>query len=111
MIVIVIQNSLATALGLPVYQEKPEIAPDRYVLIDKTGSGKRNKLPSVTIVFQSYAESKYQASLLNEQVKTAVENLVSLDEIASIRLNSDYPFPDITTKQHRYQAVYDIKHY
>ena len=53
----------------------------------------------------------YEAAALNELVKTAADSLVTLDEIASAKLNSDYNFTDTTTKRYRYQAVYDIKHY
>ena len=37
--------------------------------------------------------------------------MINLDEIASVKLNSDYNFTDEETKQYRYQAVFDIKHY
>ena len=48
---------------------------------------------------------------LNEETKIAVDSLIELDEIASVKLNTDYNFTDTTTKKYRYQAVYDIKHY
>ena len=48
---------------------------------------------------------------LNEQVKDAVDGLLSQNEIHSVRLNSDYNYTDTTTKQYRYQAVFDIGHY
>ena len=47
----------------------------------------------------------------NEIVKNAVENLIGLDEIRGISLNGDYNFTDTTTKEYRYQAVFDIGHY
>jgi len=53
----------------------------------------------------------YGAAALNELVKNAVDSLIELDEIASVKLNTDYNFTDTTTKKYRYQAVYDIKHY
>ena len=111
MIELTILNHLKTKLSVPVYLEEPEIKPDRYVLFEKTSSSRANRLSSSTFAFQSYAESLYQAVLLNELTKTAVDSLIELDEIASVRLNSDYNFTDTTTKRYRYQAVYDIKHY
>ena len=53
----------------------------------------------------------FGASSLNEEVKKAVDSLIELNEIASVKLNTDYNFTDTTTKKYRYQAVYDIKHY
>jgi len=111
MIELTIREHLARILPVPVYLERPSTAPLRYVLLEKTGSGKRNHLPSSVFAFQSYAETLYQAAVLNELVKGAVEQLETLPEIGSVRLNSDYNFTDTTTKQHRYQAVFDISHY
>ena len=111
MIELTILNHLKTELSVPVYLEEPEAKPDRYVVFEKTSSGRANHLSSSAFAFQSYAESLYQAVLLNELTKTAVDSLIELDEIASVKLNSDYNFTDTTTKRYRYQAVYDIKHY
>lgn len=112
MIEVVLLNYLEEKLSIPVFTEKPsEGIPKEYVILDRTGSSKTNHLPTVTIAFQSYADSKFQAALLNERVKLAIENLVSLPEIRGITLNGDYPFPDVATKQYRYQAVYEIRYY
>jgi hypothetical protein len=96
---------------VPVHLERPDPEPHRFVIFEKTGSGRKNKLSSSTFAFQSYAETMYQAAVLNELVKSAVENLIVLNEIGSVKLNSDYNFTDTTTKQYRYQAVFDISHY
>lgn len=111
MIEIIIKTFLDKHLTVPVYLERPENAPNRFVLFEKTGSDKSNHLASTTIAFQSYAESMYEAAKLNEEVKDAVEALILLDEVRGINLNGDYNFTDTTTKQYRYQAVYDIKYY
>lgn len=111
MIEIIIKQYLDIRLSVPSFLEYPENPPKRFVLFEKTSSGKNNHLPSSTIAFQSYAESMYEAAKLNEEVKEKVENMIKLDEIRSIKLNSDYNFADTTTKEYRYQAVFDIKHY
>ena len=111
MIELTILNHLKTKLSVPVYLEEPEIKPDRYVLFEKLGSDKKNNLLSASFAFQSYAESLYQAVVLNELTKTAVDSLIELDEIASVKINSDYNFTDTTTKRYRYQAVYNFNHY
>ncbi|MGI6086104.1 MAG: hypothetical protein ACOYIF_11845 [Acetivibrionales bacterium] len=111
MIELVIKNYLDSALSIPVSFEVPESPPSRFVVVEKTGSGKSDHIKSSTFAFQSYAESLYESAVLNELVKTAVEDLIQLDEIGNVRLNSDYNFTDTTTKQYRYQAVYDITHY
>src|SRR5690554_326081 len=111
MIEVTIYNYLKNVLSVPVYTELPKEKPQRFVVLDKIRSSKENHLLSSTIAFQSYAESKFQAALLNEQVKEAIENMIVLDEISKVELNSDYNFTDTTTKEYRYQAVYEIYHY
>lgn len=108
---VTIRNHLSDILDVPVELEKPEPAPDEYILFQKTGSGRSNYLGSSTFAFQSYSTSKYKAAVLNEKVKDAVDSLINLNEISRVQLNSDYDFTDTTTKQYRYQAVYDINHY
>ena len=111
MIEIIIKQYLDSHLSVPSFLEYPETPPREFVLFEKTGGGGNNHLPSSTFAFQSYAESMYESALLNEKVKEAVESLIELDEIRGISLNSDYNFTDTTTKEYRYQAVFDIKHY
>lgn len=111
MIELVIKKYLDNHLPVPSFLERPEEPPDRFVLFEKTGSAKSNYIPSSTFAFQSYAKSMYEAAKLNEEVKEVIEEMITLDEISSVKLNSDYNYTDTTTKEYRYQAVYDIKHY
>ena len=111
MIEIIILNHLKSKLPESVQLEKPSSQTGNYVVFEKTSSGKSNHLPSATFAFQSYGKSLYEAAELNERVKNAVESLIELDEIRGVTLNSDYNFTDTTTKEYRYQAVYDIRYY
>ena len=111
MIELIILNHLKEGLDVPVFMEKPTNAPSEYVLFEKTGGGRNETMPSATFAFQSYSTSLFKAAVLNEAVKNEVDHLILLDEIRGITLNTDYNFTDTTTKQYRYQAVYDIKHY
>ena len=111
MIEIIIKDFLDSQLTVAALLEKPIHSPKHYVLLEKVGSDKKNHLSSSTFAFQSYAESMYESAKLNEELKNAVEGLIVLNEISSVKLNSDYNFTDTTTKEYRYQAVFDIKHY
>lgn len=111
MIEIIIKNHLDSKLAEPVSLEKPASSTGNYVVFEKTSSRQYNRLPTATFAFQSYGKSLYNALELNERVKKAVEELIELDEIRGISLNSDYNFTDTTTKEYRYQAVFDIKYY
>lgn len=106
-----ILNYLSDALEVPVRMEVPQEPPGRFVVLEKTGTGKTNCIPRATFAVQSYGASLLEAARLNEQVKQAMESLDERDEIASVKLNTDYPYPDTRTKRYRYQAVFDITHY
>lgn len=111
MIELILKNWLGQKLSVPVYLEEPASPPKSYVLIEKTGSGELNRLKNATFAVQSYATSLFEAATLNEQIKIIMDEITVLDEVASVKLNTDYNFTDTETKRYRYQAIYDLKHY
>lgn len=113
MIETIVRNHLNNALNVPVYMEVPQgvTLPGEFVVVEKTGSGRTNHLNAATFAVQSYSTSMYKAAVLNEEVKEAMDSLVTLNEVSRSALNSDYNFTDTQKKQYRYQAVYDINHY
>ena len=110
MIETIVLNVLNEQLGtISAYMEVPEQKPSSYVVLQKTGSKLVNQLPSATVAVQSIAGTLYEAASLNELVKSIMENLPWLtEEVFGAELDSDYNFTDITTKERRYQAVYNI---
>ena len=116
MIEITVKNFLESKLSVPVLMEIPKSTPSsQLVIIEKTGGTQENHIPSSILTIQSYGASKYDAAVLNDMVKDwmldGVEGLVTLDEVVSVNLNSDYDFTDTPSKKYRYQAVFDITHY
>lgn len=111
MIEIVIKQFLDEHLSVPSFLERPENPPKKFVLIEKTGSNKRNYLIGASFTFQSYGPSMYEAAALNEELKNVVESMCILDGISKVKINSDYNFTDTETKEYRYQAVFDINYY
>lgn len=107
----IVLNHLSAHLSQDVYMENPTPLPDSYVLVEKTGSSKRNQVNSATIAIQSYSTSMYGAASLNEEVKTCMDQLILNDTIARVELETDYNFTNTATKQYRYQAVYNITYY
>lgn len=91
--------------------EVPQNIEGDYVIVEKTGSSNSNFINHATLAIQSYSTSLYKASCLNEKVKEVIENMIELDEISKVKLNTDYNFTDTTKKQYRYQAVYEITYY
>lgn len=102
---------LKTALDTnAVYAEIPETHPEEFFVIDKTGSRTVDHICTSTIAIQSYGPSKLRAAELNEDLKTAMEGIIALDQIGGCHLDTDYNFTNIAKKQHRYQAVFFITH-
>ena len=100
-----------STLSVTAYAQRPEVKPESYIVIEKTGSEHTNRIDKATIAVQSYASTLYEAADLNEKVKEVMDGLVELDDIGSVRLVSDYNFTNTAAKDYRYQAVYNITHY
>ena len=101
---------LGEALSVGVYMESLEELTN-YILLDQTGSSRNDHIITTTIAVQSYAPSLYEAMVLNESVKAAMEGFAQLANVTRVELDTDYNFTNTVTKQYRWQAVYNITHY
>jgi hypothetical protein len=106
-----ILDYLNSQLTVPAYMEIPADPPETFVLVERTSGSMENRIYHALFAVQSYAPTLYEAAGLNETVRDAMLSAVVLEEIASVRLNSDYNYTDTSTKQYRYQGVYDVVHY
>lgn len=97
--------------GIPAFGEVPEQTPKRFFVVEKLGSGEENLIGSAIIAVQSFAPSKLEAAVLNEQVKELMKHITERPEISKCKLNSDYDHTDTKSKRYRYQAVFDIVHF
>lgn len=111
MIETIIRNYLITELTVPVYVDVPAEPPETYVVIERTGGGMEEHIRNAMIAIQSYGASRYTAAELHERVIAVMQDLITLDEVSSCDLNSEYDFTDTTTKRYRYQAVFNIVYY
>lgn len=112
----IIIDYLNSVLTVEAYAERPEDTDAKYVLIEKTGSSRENFITTSTIAIQSISDSMQGGSMLdamdlNEDIKEAMDEIINLDSIVRVSLNSDYNYTDDSTKEYRYQAVYQITHY
>lgn len=98
-------------LSATVYGEQPANKLSEFYVIEKTGGGLINHIPQSTFAVQSYAQSRYRASMMNDEVKAAMLDLITLDDVSSVELNSDYDYTDTASKTYRYQAVFVVTHY
>lgn len=97
-------------LATPAYMEVPKELTD-FILLDQTGSDETNHITTTTIAVQSYGATLWDAMVLNDKVKAAMKRFVRLDNVTRVELETDYNFTNTTTKQYRWQAVYNITHY
>lgn len=109
MIELVVLEYLSKRLEILVVMER--IKEETFVLVQKTSGSEENHIGSAMIAVQSYAKSMQDAAILNERIKNEMKQLIVLNEISAVHLNSDYPFSDTISKIYRYQAVFDITHY
>lgn len=114
MVEVTVLNYLEDELTVPCAMQEPANKTpgnDRFVVLEKTGSSKTNHIYTATFAIQSYAPTLYEAAQLNEEVKSAMYDIITLDEITRVSLISDYAFTKESTKQPRYQAVFELSHY
>ncbi len=103
-----ILSYLNKEMDVPAFMEEPEKKPNRYILIGKAGGTEKDHIGAETFIFQSYAETKYEASTLNDKLRAAMKHIIYSTDISRAELNQDYDFSDTDTKRYRYQAVYDF---
>lgn len=111
MIELIVLNYLTETLDVNVYMEEQEEPESSYIIIEKTSGGETNFIKNAVIAIQSYGSSKYEAATLNESVKDAMRDIITLDTVSSCKLNSDYDYTDTTKKKYRYQAVFDLVYF
>ena len=102
--------------GIQAFMEAPDAKNPgkvgrQFIVVEKTGSSMENWIFQSTMAIQSYGETLYEAAALNERVKEAMFGILSCDEVTKVTLNSDYNFTNPSTKQPRYQAVFELTHY
>lgn len=107
----IIRDYLQPILSVPVSTAHQKSDPETYVIIERVGGGSTNRVRTASVAIQSYAPTMYAAATLHESVLSAMDNIVELDAIGGISLNSEYNFTDEATKQPRYQALFDITYY
>lgn len=104
----IILNYLSKKLEVPVYMEEQKEKVESYVVIEKLGSARVDRINRASFAVQSYAKSMEKAAILNEKVVGAMLKIIECEDIGSIKLDSDYNFTDTQTKRYRYQAVFDL---
>lgn len=97
--------------GIPVYGEVPSARIRKMLVVDRTGGSISNLIPTSSVVVDSYAETKAQASALNDEVIAAMMDMPdAVTAISYVSLNSTYNDTDTANKEYRYGALFEIVH-
>lgn len=104
-------NYLNSKLEVKSFAEVPSGPPESFIVVEKTGSSKRNYVITSNIAIKSHAPTMYDAAMLNEDVKAVMEHIINEKEISYAECETDYNFTDLSTKRYRYQAVYNLVHF
>lgn len=90
-----------------VFLEIPRQIPSQFIVLRITDRGRENLINEVTVEIMSYAESKYSAALLDENVRAAMDQIQSLTNI-SCRFGGGNDTQDTTIKKARYRCYYNL---
>lgn len=111
MIEVRIIRFLKGRLTAPVYAELPEELPDRFVVIDRTGTSMENHIYESTVALQCYGSSMLEAGrLCDEVVELMLYGFPAVRDIGRVALNSAGNTTDTSIKRYRYQAMFDVVH-
>ena len=102
---------LAGLLSVPVYVASPARTEGSYVTIEKTENTRYCYVEETVLSIVSWADSPYEAALLNDEVKKHMLLIADNEKtVSSCELNSDYYFSDTTLKKYGYQALFAVCH-
>lgn len=116
MIEVTLLNYLTNALSVPVFMEMPDnpeqLAQTGFVLFEVSSWNVRDGLCHGIVSLQTYAKSKYEASVLNNSVISVMDQARdNLNALSQSALNTAGPSPDTSIKSYQYRATYDITFY
>ena len=97
-------------IGRNIRMQVPDNPPSEYLIIQKTGSRRDNRVDRAMIAIQSISRtSKEISAVINSAVVEAMMEMADYsDDVYGCELNSDGDFTDPDTKEYRYQAVFNL---
>lgn len=105
-----IMDYLGQVQELPIYAETPVDPPDEYILIERTGGSEENMIRQAIVILQTITTvSLYRAAQMAEDIRGYMLGLISDGAVFHCSVNAGpYNFTDTSTKNYRYQTVYEI---
>lgn len=99
---------LNNQLDIPAYMEEPKTKPDEYVVLQAIDNGRINLISAVTFNIRCYSTSLYKAAVRCQEVKTAMYDIVALDNVSSSKCGGGGEAIDSTTKRYAYDCIFNL---
>lgn len=109
----IVRNYLISETNTPTWLEFPKDAPERFIVLEVVDRDKQGHIDAVTIEFNSYAESKQEAILLDKEVRKAMENIIEDNRISASYFGggSSGDNNDEEMKRYCYRCYYNLFYY
>ena len=108
MIEIIVKNYLDSKLNVPVVLETPNGDTQEYVIFHVTSRGETNHINEVTIEFECVSDSKYNAAVLDEALRSAMKDIIVLDSISASKFGGGGDDNDTTNKRYCYRSYFNL---
>lgn len=106
-----ILDYLNASMSVKAYMEHPE-GESEYVLIQKVGGNKTDRIWSSVMQFTVVGSSMYRAAFLCDELVQKMDAAPdTLDSISGTHYGGSYNATFPTDKTYRYRATYEIYHY
>lgn len=111
MIETIVINYLKSTLTIPVYGTVPDDKPQKFIIVELLDEGIQDHIKKATVSIYSYAKTMYEAELLHESVKEAIQNIVSLASVSASKITGGGRNTDTSNKFPRYEAIVNLFYY
>lgn len=80
----------------------------KYIVFRIVDRGKLNLINEVTVEFYCYGKSKFEAASLDEELRSAMEDIVVLNSIFSSKLGGGNDEYDTDLDRYRYRSYFNL---
>lgn len=108
MIESVVISYLNSKLNVPVYAEEPTRKNAEYVTVKSIDNGRVDFIDAVTLNIVSVSTSLENAAKLNKQVKDAMYDIISLDNVSSSKCGGGGQRVDTSTKRYECECIFNL---
>lgn len=108
MIETTVKNYLDSVLeGIPVYLEVPKPMPEKFIVFQMIDGGVDDLINEVTFEFRSFANTKYDAALVDEALRDAM-GLMNEGTDITCKIGGRNDDQDSVLKKYRYRCYYNL---